>query len=231
MSAEFQQPDRQQPGWATDLHSPRWLWFLLLALPIVAIAAFIAFQSTQILPRIALAPAFSLPDQDGKTLTNENLRGALTLYALVDGHCKAPCPDPTLILQELQAITSELDLGDIPLQFVTVTTGPTHSSPQSLRAYADAVGADPQQWHIVRSSPEQFATLRSTPVDGEPLLALVDGWGIVRALYPTASGLPELEVIKHDLRLVAREAHNSSGANHYAYEAVHLFMCHNSLGD
>ena len=82
--------DIQQSTWAADLHPPRWSWFLLLVLPLVVIA-FIVYQSTQVLPRIMVAPGFSLVDQGGKRLTNEELRGNLVLYAFAQPDCQAPC--------------------------------------------------------------------------------------------------------------------------------------------
>ena len=60
------------------------------------------------------------------------------------------------------------------------------------------------------------------PID--PVFALVDGWGVLRAVYRTAT--PDVEILKRDLRLVVQEVQNSTGVNRYAYEAAHLFLCY-----
>ncbi len=223
----------QQPAWASDLHPPRWLWLLLIALPIVTIIAFVSYQSTQVLPRLALAPAYSLLDQEGKRLTNESLRGNLVLYNFIHERCIDPCVDSSRTMQLLQQTVDDIELGPIALHFVTIDTAPEPQTTQSLRAYAQSFAADSDQWHFVSGDPEQLSNFMQAESQGETMnptasaFALVDGWGIVRAVYhddPT-----DLDRIKHDLRLVAQEARNSAGVNRYAYEAVHLFMCHNDL--
>lgn len=231
----------QQPTWTTDLPAPRWLWLLLLLLPILLIAVFLGYKSLQTLPRIALAPAYALIDQDGNTLTNETLRGNLVIYSFLDTRCTENrtenCTDPSHTLQQLQAEIGDFEINDIPLRFVTVALDPTHDTPEMLRATAKQMGAATAHWHFVSSDPEQFSNLLQAElqnksvspeaVPGAPRFVLVDGWGIVRAIYPTA--MPDIEQIKRDLHLVAQEARQSSGINRYGYEAVHLFMCHNGL--
>ena len=231
--------DIQQPTWISDLHTPRWLGLLLVALPLVAIIAFLSYQSTQVLPRISLAPSFSLLDQNGERLTSEALRGTLVLYNVSHTRCTAPCVDSSLTLQQLQQTLADVETGGIPLHFVTISSDPVYDTPQTLFGYAKQLGADTEKWSFVSGDPQQishilkagFQSEAVSDVGGsftdEPFVALVDGWGIVRAVYRTAT--PDLALIKDDLELVAREARSNTGVNRYAYEAVHLFMCHNDL--
>jgi len=58
----------------------RHLW--LLALPVMAVMAFAIFQPIRVLPRIGIAPAYSLVDQEGNKFTSENVRGKLVLYTV-----------------------------------------------------------------------------------------------------------------------------------------------------
>jgi protein SCO1/2 len=213
------------------------LWLLLLLLPLVASIAFLSYQATQVLPRLALAPAYSLTDENGEPLTSEEMRGKLVIYTLVPATCAAPCPGSAHTLQQLHQSLSAVDTGEIPLHFVTVYTSPEADTPESLRVAAGMSDLDSEQWHFVSSPAEQFSNILQANEQGAatlpdnafvtPFYALVDGWGIVRAIYPTAT--PDLEQIQNDLRLVAEEANNSTGVNRYAYETVHLFMCHNGL--
>jgi protein SCO1/2 len=231
--------DIRQPAWVADLQPPRWLWYLLSLLPFVVVAAFLLYQSTQVLPRISLAPGFSLIDQDGKRLTNEALRGSLVIYNFTQTRCSAPCRETSHTFQQIQKALTKVETGDIPVQFVTISYDLVYDTPEVLRGYANRLGADTSRWHFVSGDMTQlrnilhvgFQTETSPTEDGsfmvEPTFALVDGWGIVRALYRTAT--PDIELLRHDLQLVVREAQQSTGVNHYAYEAVHLFMCHNGM--
>jgi protein SCO1 len=232
----------QQPAWVADLRPPRGLWLLLFMLPLVAITAYILFQSTQVLPRISLAPGYSLIDQDGKRLTNEALRGSLVIYNFTQTRCTGSCLETSLAFQELQPVLAAVETGDIPLEFVTISYDPEHDTPQVLRTYANNLGADTNRWHFVSGDLTQiksiiqhgFQTEVISNQEGpnqagslivEPLFALVDGWGIVRAVYRTAT--PDVELLRRDLQSVVQEARASTGVNRYAYETVHLFMCHN----
>lgn len=58
----------------------------------------------------------------------------------------------------------------------------------------------------------------------DPMFVLVDGAGLIRAKYRTAT--PDMETIQRDLELVAKEAVESTGATRLAYEAAHLFLCY-----
>lgn len=232
--------DIQQPTWTTDLHPPSRLWTLIIVLPLVALLAFATFQHFQVLPRIGLAPGYSLIDQNGNRLTNEELRGSVVLYNFTHTRCAENCPQTSATLQELQhlLIANNLDdtPNDIPLHFVTISYDPTHDTPKVLRVYAKNLNANSERWHFATGDAAQLKSVVSTGFqaeytqnqDGtftaEPVFALVDGWGIVRALYRTAT--PDVDAIQRDLQLVMDEARNSTGVNRYAYEAVHLFVCH-----
>ena len=69
--------------------------------------------------------------------------------------------------------------------------------------------------------------LYETAADGDvefaPMLALVDGNGILRAVQ---NGLPDMETIRRDFGLIVDEVRNSEGAGSLVYEAAHLFLCY-----
>ena len=212
------------------------LWYLIFVLPIIAAMAFAIFQPIQVLPRISLAPGYSFIDHDGNRFTNEDLRGSLVLYTFTHSRCAAPCVSTSTTLTALQPALAEVDTGDIPLQFVSISVDPDHDTPSILRAYADSLGADTDRWHFVTGDANQlknvigagFRTYYGEDSQGnltvDPVFALVDGWGVLRAVYRTAT--PDVEILKRDLRLVVQEVQNSTGVNRYAYEAAHLFLCY-----
>jgi len=214
---------------------PRWL-YVLVALPVIGIVAFATLRPVQVLPRIALAPGLALTDQNGARLTNEDLRGKIVLYNFTYTHCSDNCPQTGETMRVLQSRLGEIDAGDIPIVLVTISFDPAHDTPARLKAYAAQMGADPARWRIATGEATRlkytlgggFNLYYAPNPDGtftfDPLFVLVDGWGIIRAFYKTATPAPERLV--RDLRLVAQEARQSTGAARYAYEAAHLFLCY-----
>jgi protein SCO1/2 len=236
--------DIQHAAWSADLHPPARLWVLMVVLPLVAILTFLTYQRFQVLPRIGLAPGYLLIDQNGNRLTNETLRGSVTLYNFTQTRCTGKCPQTSGTLQAMQHLLvtnnpdSKLDdsANDVPLHFVTIAYNPTVDTPDALRLYAEELKVTNERWHFATGDAAQLKSIidmgfqaeYTQHADGtlfvEPLFVLVDGWGIVRALYPTAT--PDIDAIQRDIQLVLNEARNSTGVNRYAYEAVHLFVCH-----
>ncbi|MCC9077716.1 SCO family protein [Litorilinea aerophila] len=213
-----------------------WLWASLLALPILGLLAFVIFQPIQVLPRIALAPGYAFVDQNGQRLTSEDLRGRLALYTFTYTGCLAPCPDPGVALARLQQELADLDTGSLPLSFVTISFDPDRDDPAALRRYGAQLGMDPARWHGVTGQEPflkqviggGFGVYYQRQDDGsfqfDPTFVLVDGWGIIRARYRTAT--PDVERLRRDIGLVVREVENSRGIQRYAYEAAHLFLCY-----
>jgi protein SCO1/2 len=226
----------QHPSWVDDLRPPKRIWYLLLLLPIVAVMAFAIFQPIQVLPRISLAPAYSLSDQDGKRLTSEELRGSLVIYTFAHSGCVAPCVPTSKTLAALEPALSQVDLDGIPLRFVTIYVDPQEATPAALQAIASEMDGGSDRWRFVTGDAARlknvvgagFRTYYGEDAEGnfvvDPVFVLVDGWGIVRATYRTAA--PEPELLKRDLGLIVQEARNSTGVSRYAYEAAHLFMCY-----
>lgn len=213
-----------------------WLLYLVLALFLLAVVAFATFRPILVLPRITLAPGFSLTDQDGNRLTNEDMRGKITLYNFTHSTCAPPCPQTSLVMKEVQDRLSEVDTRGLPVELVTISIDPDHDTPQVLRAYAESVGADLDTWHFATGPLDRlrwiigggFGFYFDHKEDGrivfDPGFILVDGLGILRAEYRTAA--PDTDRILEGLRLIADEVNNSDGANKVAYEAAHLFMCY-----
>ncbi len=213
-----------------------WLLYLILALFLLAVLAFVTFRPILVLPRITLAPGFSLIDQDGNQLTNEDMRGKVTLYNITHTSCTAPCPETGQIMKEVQDRLQEIDTGGIPVELVTISVDPELDSSEALLAYAESLDADLNKWHFVTGPVDRlrwivgdgFRLYFNKKDDGQlifdPGFMLVDGLGILRAEYRTAT--PEADRILSDIELIVEEVINSDGANKVAYEAAHLFMCY-----
>ncbi|MCE7989118.1 MAG: SCO family protein [Caldilinea sp. CFX5] len=216
------------------------VWSVLLALLFLAMLAFAIFKPILVLPRMALAPGFLLTDQAGARLTNEDLRGRIVLYNFTYTHCAAPCPETGAVMNAVQAQLPNMATQGLPVTLVTLSFDPDRDSAAQLRRYAERFGADPALWrlatgeamplkYIIGGGFGVYYQANSAPeakgaFTFDPTFVLVDGAGIVRAKYRTAT--PDLAILQRDIELVAKEAAASTGAGRLVYEAAHLFVCY-----
>lgn len=210
-----------------------------LALLVVGAIAFKIFQPVQVVPRIRIAPGFSLTNQENERLTNEDLRGNFILYNFIYTGCPEPCNNLNQTMQEIQARLSEVELGNIPVQFVTISFDPENDSPKVLAAYAGNQKADPSQWNFATTDDPVllktiigggFEAYYNQKEDGsftfDPKFVLVDGWGIIRGEYRYRTNTPDADRILRHIGVLAEEVRNSEGAATLAYEAAHYFLCY-----
>jgi len=211
-------------------------FYFLAASCVAVVVAFATIRPIQVLPRVTLAPGFSLTDENGDRLTSEDFRGKIVLYNFTYTHCQEPCPQTGQVMRQVQERLSEVDSGGIPIELVTISFDPERDTPEALQRYADALGADLSRWHFATGLADRlkwiigggFGLYYKQAEDGsfrfDPGFVLVDGAGILRAEYRTAT--PDVDIILRDFRLIVQEAQNSEGAYRYAYEAAHLFLCY-----
>jgi protein SCO1/2 len=216
----------------------RWLPFVIIPAGLLAIGLvlFVTLQPVQVLPRMELAPGYTLVDQHGNQVTSEDMRGQFTIYTFGYSGCLAPCVDPNLAMSEIQAALPAIDTKGVPVRLVTISFDAEHDGSEKLAAYAARLGADDSVWRFLTGGPARlknaigggFGVYYQRNNDGsfifDPMFVLVDGNGIVRARYRTAT--PEIETIARHLELAATEVQNSQGAGRLAYEAAHLFLCY-----
>jgi protein SCO1/2 len=206
----------------------------LLALGVIIFAV---FQPIKVLPRIGLAPGLGLIDQDGRALSNETLRGHIVLYNFTYSRCVSPCPQTMGVMKSVQEqLNTSFDNKGFRIRLLTLSFDPAHDTPPVLKEFALRSGADRPRWWFVTGDELQlkyaigggFNVYYAPDAKGgftfDPVFVLVDGWGVVRSEYRTAS--PGVDRILRDISLVIDEAVNSEGAARYAYEAAHLFLCY-----
>ena len=93
------------------------------------------------------APDFSLVDQDGRRVALTDLRGQTLLLDFVYTHCPGPCPILTGTHVAVQrALPAEL-AGRV--RFVSISLDPARDTPEVLRSYASARGADLARWSFL----------------------------------------------------------------------------------
>lgn len=232
-SAQQSAPGSGQGGWFRWYHA----LIAIVALILSGLVLFVTFQPIQVLPRMTLAPGFSLTDETGARLISEDLRGTITLYNFTYTGCEAPaCTESGASMAAIQDRLTTLDTGGIPVRLVTISFDPERDTPERLSAWLRQQGATPGTWSAATGDPVKlkniigggFSTYYTQAADGsftfDSMFVLVDGNGIIRTRYRTAT--PDPEIVARDLGLVTREVVNSSGPQRLAYEAAHLFLCY-----
>jgi protein SCO1/2 len=99
------------------------------------------------------AADFELTDQSGARVRLSSLRGHPVLLDFVFTHCPGPCPIQTGIQVSLQKRLPD-DLR-ARTRFVSVSIDPQRDTPEALRAYAEARGADLDGWSFLTGTPAE----------------------------------------------------------------------------
>jgi protein SCO1 len=93
------------------------------------------------------APEFALVDQEGRELSLADLRGKVVLLDFIYTTCPGPCPILTSIQVRAQrALAPEVRER---VHFVSITLDPERDTPDALRQYAEARGADLASWSFL----------------------------------------------------------------------------------
>lgn len=165
------------------------------------------------LPVLWDVPAFSLTDQEGRTVTNADLRGHTWVASFIFTHCSGPCP---MISQKMARL--QKNITDPSVRLVSFTVDPERDTPDTLKKYAAGFNADPERWKFLTGTVPQMDAVTSgmkiaaqrqpgeeQVVHGTYLL-LVDPAGHVRAKYGGQDMSSEdLKQLADDAQRLARE--------------------------
>jgi protein SCO1/2 len=144
------------------------------------------------LPKIGPAPAFSLTTQEGAQLALQDLRGKVVAVTFIYASCADTCPLLTAKLAGLQARLGT-DFG-AKVFFVAITVDPERDTPQVLKRYAQAHGANLSGWVFLTGTPAEIQQVarqygiyyKKRPrgeVDHTFLTSLIDHRGTLRVQY------------------------------------------------
>jgi protein SCO1/2 len=166
------------------------LWAAVLAGPSVALAHHVAQE--QRLPTIGAAVDFVLTSQDGVPVTLRELRGKVVAVAFIYTSCADVCP---LLTEKMAQVRDGLgpDFGS-RIVFLSITVDPKRDTPEVLKRYADAFGADLAGWRFltgelaaVREVARRYGVVVSSGAGGDVdhtlLTSLVDRQGMLRVQY------------------------------------------------
>ena len=110
-------------------------------------------STVSILPRIRISPGFALMDQQGDTLTNEDLRGEIVLYGIVSLNCDEGCV-ATIDAMKQAAIEANVvpeDPEQPGLRLVTIVVDPVVES-ETLADFASTFDMETDEWSVVSGS-------------------------------------------------------------------------------
>src|SRR5437588_3985826 len=107
--------------------------------PDAVVAAATVDQSD--LPTLFDLPKFKLLDQDGREVTDDQLRGRPFVASFVFTHCAGPCP---MMFAKMAAMQKTVTNPNIKL--VTFTVDPERDTPAVLKEKAKQLGAEPGRW-------------------------------------------------------------------------------------
>jgi protein SCO1 len=173
--------------------APAFAIVLLASLTLVQPRA--AFQQSarqQSLPKIAPAPEFTLTSQDGAQVALADLRGKVVAVTFIYTLCTATCPVLTPMMSFVQD-RLRADFG-AKIAFVSITVDPERDTPEVLKEYAQAFGANLAGWSFLTGTPAAiqdvtrrygvYASKTETgDVDHTFLTSIVDPRGILRVQY------------------------------------------------
>jgi protein SCO1 len=145
------------------------------------------------------APDFALVDQNGNAVTLDSLRGQVVLLDFVYTNCPGPCPILTGTHVAVQrALPPELAP---KVRFVSISLDPERDTPEALRRYAEAHGADLARWSFLTGAPDEVG-------------AVLQVYGV--GARPAENGEIEHLVITYLIDAEGRVARRFAGLEHRA---------------
>ena len=106
-------------------------------------------------------PSLSLVDQDGQPVTASVFNGRLTVLTFVFTRCPVPdyCPLLSRRFSQIQAALATGGGRTRDVRLLSVTIDPIFDTPPVLKAYAQAVGADPSRWRFAGGDSAEITRL------------------------------------------------------------------------
>jgi protein SCO1/2 len=177
--------------------SRRRVWCVAVLAALAAVGWFVpttghAAKGGARLSKIGPAPEFTLTTQDNARLSLRDLRGKIVAVTFIYASCTDTCPLLTAKLAGLQAKLGA-DFGP-RVFFASVTVDPERDTPEVLKDYALAHGANPAGWAFLTGTPAEVRDVerrygiwaKRSPrgdVDHTFLTSLIDRDGVLRVQY------------------------------------------------
>jgi protein SCO1/2/putative membrane protein len=139
-------------------------WVLVFCAAAIASFAAGADESPPPPPPLAQVPAFRFTDQNGRTVSSDDLKGHVWVADFIFTRCAGPCP---IMTQRMVALAKRVK--DPEVRFVGFSVDPEHDSPAVLKEYAQQRGATDPRMHFLTGPKDQiFAVARTLLVAAQP---------------------------------------------------------------
>ncbi len=146
----------------------------------------------QELPKIAPAPEFALISQDGAPVKLADYRGKVVAVTFIFTLCADTCPVLTPMMSFVQDQLGA-NFGE-KIHFVSITVDPERDTPEVLKEYAQAFGANLSGWSFLTGTPDAIrdvtrrygifaAKTANGGIDHTFLTSIIDQRGILRVQY------------------------------------------------
>jgi protein SCO1/2 len=146
----------------------------------------------QALPLIAPAPGFALTSQDGGELKLADLHGKVVAVTFIFTRCADTCPVLTPMMSFVQDRLGT-DFGT-KIVFVSITVDPERDTPEVLKEYGEAFGANFAGWFFLTGSSLAIADVvhrygvfaakaENGNVNHTFLTSIIDRRGVLRVQY------------------------------------------------
>lgn len=129
--------------------------FIILIFGIWAVPKIVDRVSKTELETIGRAPAFSLTDQHGKTISNKDYEGKVYVVEFFFTTCPSICP---IMTENMIKIQNEF-LGNPKVGIASFTIDPAHDTPEVLKEYAREKGITKLQWHLLTGDKDEIFKL------------------------------------------------------------------------
>lgn len=107
-----------------------------------------AVRSRSVSPRLekyAMAPQFQFTDQNGKSVSTEDLKGKIWVANFIFTRCAGPCP---VMTSRMSAVNQSLGDKVKDVELITITVDPEFDTPEVLKKYSERVGGT-DRWRFL----------------------------------------------------------------------------------
>lgn len=168
---------------------------------------------------IGEVPEFSFTNQNNKTVTNEDYKGKVYVVEFFFTTCPDICP---IMNQNMVKIQDEF-MGNPKVGMASFTIDPAHDTPEVLKEYAQNMGINKPQWHLLTGEKEAIFKLANegfklyvgesqspeVAFEHSGLFALIDQEGNIRSredehgnplIYYNGLENKDIQMLKEDIR-------------------------------
>ncbi|WP_243299929.1 SCO family protein [Bacillus litorisediminis] len=153
--------------------------------------------------------SFEFTNQDGETVSLEDLKGKVWVADFVFTSCQDVCLPMTFNMSKIQDLVEEEGLENV--EFVSFSVDPEIDQPEVLKEFGKKFGADFANWNFLTGysqdkiesfALESFKTLVQKPEEGDQVahgtsFYLVDQNGTVVKDYSGVTDVPYETIIEH----------------------------------